>query len=316
MFINSKELNYSDISLLPQKCIVSSRSDCCTEVILGNRIFEMPVYPSNMKSVVDINTCKYLASHNWFYTMHRFGIDSLEFASSMLEDNYFVSISTGINDDSREDLKKLLPAKICPDYITLDVANAWSGFSEYMVKWIKDNFPETFLIVGNVATQNAIVDLEKWGADASKIGISCGKVCITKNKTGFSRPMVSTILECVSVAKNPIIADGGIVEHGDVAKAIALGADMVMAGSLFAGYDESAGKILEIQNTMYKEYFGSASEYNKNEYKNVEGKKILIPYKGSMDKLLKELKEDLRSSISYSGGNELKNLSGCPYILV
>ena len=138
-------------------------------------------------------------------------------------------------------------------------------------------------------------------------------VCITKNKTGIHRPMMSTCVDCCKKAKVPIIADGGIVEHGDVAKAIACGATMVMAGSLFAGYDQSAGDIIEIEDRMYKEYYGSASQYNKGEYKNVEGKKILIQYKGDISKLLIELKEDLQSSISYVGGNQLKNLTSSEY---
>jgi GMP reductase len=178
-----------------------------------------------------------------------------------------------------------------------------------MANYIKEKFPETFLIVGNVATSEAVEEIESWGADAIKVGIAGGSVCITKNKTGVHRPMVSTVLDCSNVAKVPIVADGGIIEHGDIAKALACGATMVMAGSLFAGYDQSAGNIIEIDDRMYKEYYGSASKYNKNEYKNVEGKKILIQYKGDMSKLLIELKEDLQSSISYVGGTKVEHLN-------
>jgi GMP reductase len=131
--------------------------------------------------------------------------------------------------------------------------------------------------------------------------------CITRKKTGFYRPMISTILDCSSVSI-PIIADGGISEHGDIAKALSCGASMIMAGSLFAGFDESAGDIIEINDRKYKEYFGSASEYNKEQRKNIEGRKILIDYKGSMSRLLQELREDLQSSISYAGGNNLSAL--------
>jgi GMP reductase len=150
-------------------------------------------------------------------------------------------------------------------------------------------------------------------------------VCITKNKTGFHRPMVSTVLDCASYTLEnniPLIADGGIREHGDIAKAIACGASMVMAGSLFAGYEESAGNIIEITldgislPRMYKEYYGSASQYNKGEVKNVEGKKILIDYHGSMDRLLSELKEDLQSAISYVGGTKLNDLLDAKIISV
>jgi GMP reductase len=125
------------------------------------------------------------------------------------------------------------------------------------------HFPGSFLIGGNIATADAARDLESWGCDAIKAGIAGGRVCITKNKTGFHRPMISTVRDCVSAVSVPVIADGGIVEHGDMAKALACGASMIMAGSLFAGYDESAGEIVEINGKHYKEYFGSASQFNK-----------------------------------------------------
>ena len=165
------------------------------------------------------------------------------------------------------------------------------------------------MIVGNVATPQAVIELQKWGANAIKCGIAGGHVCTTRLKTGFYRPMVSMILECAGVATVPLIADGGIAHGGDVAKALACGAHMVMAGKMFAGYDESAGDLIEIEERKYKTYFGSASEYNKDDQKYIEGKKILVDYNGSMKKLLKELHEDLQSSISYSGGKTISALN-------
>jgi GMP reductase len=302
-----KELSYKDVSLLPQFCIVKSRQECDTTVKLGNFTFVMPVYPSNMKSVVDENTCKFLASKNWFYTMHRFGINPVDFTNSMHNDGLISSISIGIKPDSFKHIEELSHLETPPEFVTIDVANAWSEQVKILIKTIKSLLPNTFLIVGNIATNEAANDLEQWGADAIKVGIAGGHSCITKNKTGFYRPMISTILDCSSV-KIPIIADGGISEHGDVAKALSCEATMIMAGSLFAGFDESAGDIIEINDRKYKEYFGSASEYNKEQRKNIEGKKILIDYKGSMSRLLQELQEDLQSSISYAGGNNLSAL--------
>ena len=229
---------------------------------------------------------------------------------------YIASISIGVNEDSINELKAIKSAKLMPEFITLDIANAWSPKAESMIKFIKDNFA-SFLIVGNIASADGVREIHQWGADAIKAGIAGGKVCITKNKTGFHRPMASTILDCASYTLEnnlPLIADGGIREHGDIAKAFACGATMVMAGSLFAGYEESAGNIIEITldgvslPRMYKEYYGSASQYNKGEVKNVEGKKILIDYHGSMERLLLELKEDLQSAISYAGGTKLSDL--------
>jgi GMP reductase len=255
--------------------------------------------------------------------MHRFDVDIFDFICEMQKENLYTSISVGINEDSYETLKVIYNEPLTVDYITIDVANAWSDKTHKMVDYINKNFPESFLIVGNVATGEAVEDIEKWGVGAIKVGLCAGMSCITKNKTGVSRAMVSSILDCVYARKEClIIADGGIREHGDIAKSICCGSDCVMAGSLFAGYDQSSGNIIEINETsigksgMYKEYFGSASKYNKNECKNIEGKKILVQYKGDMTRFLEELKEDLQSSISYVGGRSLKDLQGSEYYLI
>jgi GMP reductase len=307
-------LGYSDVYLIPNKTIVDSRKECDTSVTLGGRSFTMPIIPSNMASVVNEATCKFLAKQGYFYVMHRFNINVVQFIESMQKENLFTSISIGVNDDTYKDLGLLKCGRLTPDYMTLDVANGWCSKAERMIAFVKDNFPETFLIVGNMATPEAVIEIEAWGADAIKVGIAGGAVCTTKNKTGFHVPMVTTVLDCVQVAKTPVIADGGILEHGDIAKAIACGATMAMAGKLFAGFDESAGEVTDTNGKLVKEYYGSASQYNKGEYKNVEGKKILVDYKGSMQKLLIELKEDLQSSISYAGGRDLSALLKCKFI--
>lgn len=310
-----KLFDYKDIRLIPQKCIVDSRQDCDTSITLGGKTFCMPVYPSNMKSVVDTTTCKFMAKNNWFYTMHRFDIDVLDFIRKMNGEKLFVSISIGIAEDSYKILEEICQKSLFVDYITVDVANAWSEKTHKMVSFIREKFPDVFLIVGNVACSDACNELKEWGAMACKVGIGPGSVCITYLKTGVGTYswQLSCVENCVAHTDIPIIADGGIVEHGDIAKAIAVGATMVMAGFLFAGYDQSAGSIIEIEDTMYKEYYGSASKHNKNEIKNIEGKKILIKYRGDMTRLLVELKEDLQSSISYTGGKSLQDLKQADY---
>ena len=310
-------LNYKDVYLVPQRTVVSSRKECDTSVSFGSRVFDMPIYPSNMKSVVSLGMCEYLARRGFFYTMHRFNVKIVDLIKHFNSVGIFSSVSIGVNEDTYEDLRETKDSGLKPDFITLDIANAWCVKAEKMVEWVHKNFPESFLIVGNVATGEAVEDIQEWeGVYAIKVGIAGGSVCITRNKTGFHVPMVTALMDCCSISKLPIIADGGIVDHGDMAKALALGATMVMAGNLFSGYDESAGDIVEINHHRYKEYFGSASQYNKNEYKNVEGKKILVEYKGSIDRLLVELKEDLQSSISYCGGTKVDDLYECPMIKV
>jgi len=118
------------------------------------------------------------------------------------------------------------------------------------------------------------------------------------------------------VAKKPLIADGGIRCNGDIAKAICFGADMVMAGSILSGHDESPGKLVVNNGKKYKEYYGSASVFNKVEAKNIEGKKILVSYKGPIAHTYQEMEEDLQSAISYAGGKELMALRKCQYVIV
>lgn len=121
---------------------------------------------------------------------------------------------------------------------------------------------------------------------------------------------------CAKAAKKPIIADGGIRYNGDIAKSIRFGATMVMIGSLFAGHAETPGEIIEMDGAKYKTYFGSASQFQKGEYKNVEGKKLLVPYRGYIDDTLNEMEQDLQSAISYAGGRELMDLRYVDYVIV
>lgn len=303
-----KEYNYEQIYLLPNKCIVNSRNECDITVTLGAKTFNSPIIAANMKSVINEKTCRFFAKQNWFYIMHRFGTDNIKFIRKMKKDNLISSISVGVNGDSYNELKQMKNENILPEFITIDIAHGWAPKMEAMIKYIKDNFPDTFVIAGNVCTSAAVKELDAWGADAIKVGIAGGKVCITKNKTGFHRPMATTILECAKATKKDIIADGGVYEHGHVAIALSLGAKMVMCGNIFAGFDQSAGNIIEINNKLYKEYYGSASENNKGNYVHIEGRKILIEYKGDMMRFINELQDDLKSSCSYAGGRDLSAL--------
>ena len=173
-------------------------------------------------------------------------------------------------------------------------------------------------LAGNVATPDAVTDLEHWGADATKVGVGPGKVCITRLKTGFGTGgwQLAALKWCARVATKPIIADGGIRSHGDIAKSIRFGASMVMIGSLFAGHEESPGKTVEVDGEMFKEYYGSASDFNKGEYKHVEGKRILEPIKGKLANTLIEMEQDVQSSISYAGGTKLMDIRKVNYVIL
>jgi GMP reductase len=202
--------------------------------------------------------------------------------------------------------------------VTIDIAHGHADTVKNMITHLKAKLPQTFVIAGNVGTPEAIIDLENWGADATKVGIGPGKVCITRMKTGFGTGgwQLSALKWCARVATKPIIADGGIREHGDIAKSIRFGATMVMVGSMLAGHEESPGQTVEVDGRLYKEYYGSASDFNKGEYKHVEGKRILEPVKGKLPDTLREMQEDLQSSISYAGGTRLADIRKVNYVIL
>ena len=292
------ELNafdYEDIQLIPNKCIVNSRSECDTTVKLGKHTFKLPVVPANMQTVIDESVAELLAENGYFYIMHRFDEASrLPFVKRMKERGLISSISVGVKPQEYDFIVELKENGLVPDYITIDIAHGHSNSVIDMIKHIKKHLPEAFVIAGNVGTPEAVRELENAGADATKVGIGPGKVCITKIKTGFGT--------------------GGW--HGDIAKSIRFGATMVMIGSLFAGHEESPGKTVEVNGMLYKEYFGSASEFQKGERKNVEGKKIVVPYKGSLEDTLIEMQQDLQSSISYAGGKDIEAIRKVDYVIV
>ncbi len=310
--------DYDNILLLPRRCVVSSRRECDPSVELGGRRFRIPVVPANMKTVVNEAICEQLAREGHFYIHHRFDVDAPAFARRMRDAGLYVSISLGVKEADREAVRRLAADGLGADYVTLDIAHGHADSVREMIGFIRTHLPQTFIIAGNVGTPEGVIDLEAWGADATKVGIGPGKVCITRMKTGFGTGgwQLSALKWCARVATKPIIADGGIREHGDIAKSVRFGATMVMIGSMFAGHEESPGATVEVDGRLYKEYYGSASEFNKGHRSFVEGKRILEPVKGRLADTLREMEEDLQSSISYAGGRRLADLRRVNYVIL
>ncbi|RZL57952.1 MAG: GMP reductase [Variovorax sp.] len=308
--------DYDNILLLPRKCRVESRSECDAGVVLGGRRFRLPVVPANMKTVVDETISLWLAKNGYFYVMHRFDLDNVAFVERMHAQGVFASISLGVKKPDYDTVDALAAANLVPEYVTIDIAHGHADSVKNMIAHLKAKLPQSFVIAGNVGTPEAVIDLENWGADATKVGIGPGKVCITKLKTGFGTGgwQLSALKWCARVATKPIIADGGIRDHGDIAKSVRFGASMVMIGSLFAGHEESPGRTVEVDGELFKEYYGSASDYNKGEYKHVEGKRILEPIKGKLADTLIEMEQDVQSSISYAGGKALMDIRKVNYV--
>jgi GMP reductase len=248
--------------------------------------------------------------------MHRFDLDNVRFAQDMAAKGLYVSISLGVKKADYDTVDQFVALGLSPDYITIDIAHGHSDSVKNMIGYLKEKLPASFVIAGNVGTPEAVIDLENWGADATKVGIGPGKVCITKLKTGFGTGgwQLSALKWCARVATKPIIADGGIRDHGDIAKSVRFGASMVMIGSLFAGHEESPGQTVEVDGKLYKEYYGSASDFNKGEYKHVEGKRILEAIKGKLADTLVEMEQDVQSSISYAGGKKLMDIRKVNYV--
>jgi GMP reductase len=311
--------DYEDIQLIPAKSIVNSRTECDTTVEFGGRTFKLPVVPANMQTIIDERISIQLAEKNYFYIMHRFQPEKrLAFVRDMKSRGLYASISVGVKEEEYTFVQQLAEENLVPEYITIDIAHGHSNAVIKMIQHIKQLLPESFVIAGNVGTPEAVRELENAGADATKVGIGPGKVCITKIKTGFGTGgwQLAALRWCAKAASKPIIADGGIRTHGDIAKSVRFGASMVMIGSLFAGHEESPGETVEVNGKLYKEYFGSASEFQKGEKKNVEGKKMHVEYKGALEDTLIEMEQDLQSSISYAGGNKLSAIKNVDYVIV
>ncbi|MDN5298250.1 MAG: dehydrogenase [Clostridiales bacterium] len=229
--------------------------------------------------------------------------------------------AVGIGSDMMERVDALVKAGV--DVVALDSAHGHSINIIKAVKVIKDAYPNLDVIAGNVATAEATKDLIEAGADAIKVGIGPGSICTTRVVAGIGVPQVTAVYDCsrVAVAYDiPVIADGGIKFSGDIPKAIASGADVVMLGSLFAGTEESPGEIVMYQGRSFKMYrgmgstaameAGSKDRYFQNDTKKFvpEGVEGRVPYRGYLKDIIYQLVGGLRSGMGYCGTGSIEDL--------
>ena len=237
------------------------------------------------------------------------------------KDRLLVGAAVGITKDMMERVDALYEAKV--DVIIIDTAHGHSKNVFNCLKEVKKKYPDLQVVVGNVATAEATHDLIEAGADAVKVGIGPGSICTTRVVTGIGVPQITAIMDCVEAAKEsgiPIIADGGIKYSGDITKALACGASVIMAGSLFAGTEESPGETIMFEGKQYKEYrgmgslsamkSGSADRYFQNDTKKFvpEGVEGRVALKGSVGDVIYQLLGGLRSGMGYVGSKDLKEL--------
>jgi IMP dehydrogenase len=236
--------------------------------------------------------------------------------------------AVGVGKGTDERVDALIQANV--DVLVVDTAHGHSQAVLDMVKRVKTRYPEVQVIGGNIATADAALALIESGADALKVGIGPGSICTTRIIAGVGVPQISAIDNVVSVARKkniPVIADGGIRYSGDIAKAIAAGADTIMVGSLFAGTKESPGDVELYQGRSYKTYRGMGSigamqqgssdryfqdgiiEKEKLVPEGIEGR---VPYKGSITSILQQLLGGVRSSMGYVGCNNIKEMHTKP----
>ena len=163
--------DYDNVLLLPRKCRVESRSECDPAAEFGGRTFKLPVVPANMKTVVDEPITEWLAANGYFYVMHRFDLDTVAYATRMRSLGLFVSISSGVKPADHAVIDRLAESGVGADYVTIDIAHGHAASVRKIIEHIKTRLPKAFVIAGNVGTPEAVIDLETWGADATKVGI-------------------------------------------------------------------------------------------------------------------------------------------------
>ncbi len=294
----SQSLTYDDISLIPTEISrIKSRTEAKTNCEFLGVQLSVPVVSSPMDTVTGIEMAKALTEQGCLGILNRFDSSLNEVLKSKTNGIKGVSIALSTPLD---DVKKLADNGYI---ICIDTANANNNEVLKKTEEIK-NVCDVRIIVGNIAQGDSLSQLENSGADAVRVGIGGGSVCTTSIQTGIGIGQVSSILDVLAKRDElklniKIIADGGIKSPGDVAKAIALGADAVMLGRMLAGTRETPGEVIKYADQLWKKYRGSASFGVKMRNEFIEGEETMVPYKGAVKNVIDGISDGLRSSMSY-----------------
>jgi GMP reductase len=315
------KLDFNDVLIRPKRSTLGSRSE--VELNRDHGFFEgVPIVAANMDTTGTFEIADALAQHGMMTAIHKhYDIEAL-YAFFFTKRQYAI-YSMGITPTDLHKwntLKSKLP-KGNIKFVCIDVANGYTERFIDFCKAFKADNPDITLFAGNVVTGDITEQLVLAGVDVVKVGIGPGSVCTTRLKTGVGYPQLSAIMECADAAHGlggRIIADGGCVTAGDVAKAFGAGADFVMLGSMFAGHEESGGETTVQDGKMFKTFYGMSSadamdKYSGGvaEYRTSEGKSVSVPFKGSVHDTCNDILGGLRSACTYVGAKSLKELPKC-----
>ena len=324
-------LTFDDVTLAPNYSeILPSQTN--TSIKLSKYLsLKIPILSSAMDTVTEAKMAIAVGEKGGIGVIHR----NLSVKKQIQEirktksKSLLVGAAVGANSDEHKRAEQILKENL--DLIVVDTAHAHSKkVSNIIKKIIKIKPKKTALCAGNIATKEAAKFLIKLGVDIIKVGIGPGSICTTRLVAGIGVPQLSAILNVRKGLKNSrvsIIADGGIKFSGDIAKALAAGADAVMVGSLFAGTDQAPGKIIKKNGKYFKSFRGmgsigamnkgSADRYFQNKQKNAskyvpEGVEGFVKYKGNVDKIIYQLVGGLKSSMGYLGSKNIVDLRKKP----
>jgi len=319
-------LTFDDVTLVPQYSSVLP-SEAITVVKIGyNLDLHIPIISSAMDTVTESKMAIAISKLGGLGIIHRnLSIkNQAREVKKVRKDNYLVGAAIGVNLSDLERAEEL--SRAGANLIVIDTAHGHTQKVLHMIKKIRKKLKNCILCAGNIATGKAAKFLADSGVDIVKVGIGPGSICTTRLVAGIGVPQLSAVMQVKKALKNyktKIISDGGIKFTGDIAKAIAAGADAVMIGSLFSGTTESPGKVFKHKGKFFKNFrgmgsvgamsSGSADRYYQKKFKNSskyvpEGVEGIVKFKGSVDKIIYNLVGGLKSSMGYLGAKTIKDL--------
>lgn len=315
----TKRFSFDDVLLCPQLSSLGSRSEVDISSKIADRRVLTPIVSSPMDTITDGSMARFMWEHGGFGIVHRYLSISDQYAEVKWakEMGARLGASIGINGDTPERAEALVEAGA--DLLVLDIAHGHSLKAIATAKLMQEKFGVP-VSSGNIATGKAARDYFNEGITTLRVGIGPGASCSTRVVAGVGVPQLSAILEIKNELRNEdvtIIADGGIKNSGDIVKALAAGADIVMVGGLFAGYDETAGDKIYIQNDdnsmkTFKRFRGMASsdalEARGKQSFVEEGKAFMVPVKYELGNYLKELHEAIQTGLAYLGAKTIPEL--------